>query len=145
MSAMKLLADSARLGIRLEAHGDRLRYAPRSAVTPDLADRLKAHKGELLAILRQEAPVPDVVLTDAAEGHCDDLDLWAEDLLPDGPNGWPVNSFEPPDPCPECGMLEMWQTAEGNWRCERCDPPTTAWRLLELVARLQPKTDNADT
>jgi hypothetical protein len=36
----------------LEAHGERLRYYPRSALTPDLLDRLKAHKAELLAMLR---------------------------------------------------------------------------------------------
>ena len=42
----------AQRGIRIEASGDRLRFSPRSAVTPDLADRMKAHKGELLTILR---------------------------------------------------------------------------------------------
>ena len=46
------MAHLTQLGIRLEAHGDRLRYSPRSAVTPDLADHMKAHKGELLAMLR---------------------------------------------------------------------------------------------
>jgi len=50
--ATRLMADLARLGIRLRANGNRLRYSPRSAVTPDLANRMKAHKGELLAILR---------------------------------------------------------------------------------------------
>ena len=45
------------LEIQLEAHGDRLRYWPRSAVTPDVADRIKTHKGDLLAILRSaDAP-----------------------------------------------------------------------------------------
>ena len=34
--------------------GDRLRYSPRSAVTPDLADRMKALKGELLAMLTDD-------------------------------------------------------------------------------------------
>ena len=51
MSAADLLLDMGRLGIRLEADGERLRYFPRSALTPDLLDRLKAHKGELLATL----------------------------------------------------------------------------------------------
>ena len=56
MSAAELLADVARLGIKLEPHGDRLRYCPRSAVTPDLAERLAAHKAELLAMLQTNAP-----------------------------------------------------------------------------------------
>jgi hypothetical protein len=52
MSAAQLIiADLTRLGIRLEANGDRLRYSPRSAVTPDLANRMETHKSELLAIL----------------------------------------------------------------------------------------------
>ena len=60
MSAAELLLDLARRGIRLEAHGERLRYFPRSAVTPDLLDRLKAHKGELLAMLRPATePLPN--------------------------------------------------------------------------------------
>ena len=51
MSVAELFADLMRLNVRLEAHGDRLRYSPRSAVTPDLADLMKTHKDELLAIL----------------------------------------------------------------------------------------------
>lgn len=52
MSATQLITDLDRLGIRIEAHGDRLRYSPRSAVTPELANRMRARKAELLAILR---------------------------------------------------------------------------------------------
>ena len=65
MTATRLIADLARLGIRLEAHGDRLRYSPRSAVTPDLADRMKAHKAELLAILRRDPDDPAIDRTNA--------------------------------------------------------------------------------
>jgi len=47
-----LLAELVRRGIKLYARGNRLRYCPRSAMTPDLAERLKACKPQLLAILR---------------------------------------------------------------------------------------------
>ena len=65
MSAAELLLDLGRLGIRLEAHGERLRYFPRSALTPDLLGRLKAHKAELLALLRpmiaiEPQPMPTI-------------------------------------------------------------------------------------
>ena len=53
MIATRLMADLAQLGISLRANGDRLGYSPRSAVTPDLAKRMKAHKSELLAMLPQ--------------------------------------------------------------------------------------------
>jgi hypothetical protein len=52
MSAAQLLADLARLNVRLEVHGDRLRFHPRSAMTPELLDLMKAHKAELLVLLR---------------------------------------------------------------------------------------------
>jgi len=66
MTAAELLIDLARRGIRLEADGNQLRFSPRSAVTPDLADRLRAHKTELLAILRPEADAPSVDHNQAA-------------------------------------------------------------------------------
>jgi len=53
MSAAELLLDLGRLGIQLEADGERLRYFPRSALTPDLLDRLKANKAELLAAIER--------------------------------------------------------------------------------------------
>jgi hypothetical protein len=55
MSASALLADLGRCGIRLEANGGRLRYFPRSALTPDLLNRLTTHKADLLSILRAPA------------------------------------------------------------------------------------------
>lgn len=57
-----LLVELARRGIELRAAGDRLRYRPRSAMTPDLADRLTAHRGDLLAILA----AADLAVSDTA-------------------------------------------------------------------------------
>ena len=114
MRAAQLMADLTRLGIRLEAHGDRLRYSPRSAVTPDLAERMTAHKAELLALLRPEA--------DPVESTDHEAESIAEAM----------EIIDPPDPCPECGTLELWETLVGNWRCLRCDPPIKARRLWEL-------------
>ena len=67
MSAAELLLDLGRLGIRLEADGDRLRYSPRSALTPDLANRLKAHKAELLAMLRPAPEAPSTAPVTASD------------------------------------------------------------------------------
>lgn len=69
MNVAELLADLDRLGIRLDADGDRLRYHPRSAATPDLLDRLRTHKAALLAILRRtpdDGPVLPVAAAEAA-------------------------------------------------------------------------------
>lgn len=150
MSAAQLISDPVRLGIRTEANGDRLRFAPRSAVTPYLTDQMKAYKDELLAILRRDSKamgidltgVPQVsqaaqcrpesdqlVLPDeidrlvvAHAGRVDDLDVGKVDEA--------VEVIFPPDPCPTCGTLELWQSMAGNWRCQRCDPPTR-WREFQ--------------
>ena len=66
MTATTLINDLARLEIQLKADGDRLRYAPRSAVTPALAEQIKAHKGELLEILRNPTTCPEMTPRDTA-------------------------------------------------------------------------------
>ena len=66
MTAITLIKDLARLGIQLKADGGRLRYAPRSAVTPALAEQIKAHKGELLEILRNPTTGPELTPHDPA-------------------------------------------------------------------------------
>jgi len=153
MNATDLITDLARLGIRIEAHGDRLRYSPRSAVTPDLADRMKAHKGELLAILRRDPDAQVIELTDATAVWQTALDRLGGDpqFLPDVMEAlrvadarWDepeaqdsIQVIDPPDPCPKCGTLELWQSLAGNWRCLRCDPPTNARRLRERADRLR--------
>ena len=50
--AAAMLAEAMRRGIELRADGGRLRYRPRSAMTADLAGRLRACKGELLVMLQ---------------------------------------------------------------------------------------------
>lgn len=64
MSATELRNDLAQRGIKLAVHGDLLRYSPRSAITPDLLERMSAHKEELLTIVRNEAQAPVIDSTD---------------------------------------------------------------------------------
>ena len=54
VSVADLITELSQLGIKLEVQGDRLRYSPRSAMTPELAERVKSHKAVLLAILTSE-------------------------------------------------------------------------------------------
>ena len=44
-------------GVRLEANGDHLRFAPRAAVSEDLLERVNASKYQLLAIIRGDSEV----------------------------------------------------------------------------------------
>jgi hypothetical protein len=69
MTAIDLITELRSRGITLEAHGDRLRYRPAEAVTPELRAALVAHKSKLLSLLelvhfslekRPELGVPQV-------------------------------------------------------------------------------------
>ena len=96
--------------------------APQGVLTPGLTERLKSNKAQLLTVLKPLTPATEA--TDPAD--------------------WEA-AIEPPDPCPKCGRLELWQSVAsdpfgltpGTWRCVRCDPPTTAKRLRQLVVRLR--------
>ena len=154
MIATQILADLAHLGIRIEARGDRLRYSPRSAVTPDLVGQMRAHKAELLAALEPSRAAADILcpwckgsdLADADAGLrcvvCDRI-AWVPheegglvrvDHIGD-------EEIDLPDPCEECGSLDLWQSVAadplgvslGKWRCQQCDPPATAQRLRKLA------------
>jgi hypothetical protein len=83
-----LLADLAARDIELQAHGDRLRFRPRSRVTPDLAERLKMYKAQLLAILQSAggfAAAAEAIVHRVRVGGDDDLaealvEAWQERL-----------------------------------------------------------------
>jgi hypothetical protein len=58
-SAM-LLADLAEHGIEVQAHGDVIRFRPRVAMTPELLERLQAHKAELFRFLNTDVVVAEL-------------------------------------------------------------------------------------
>lgn len=107
MTAAELLAELTRRGVRLEPRGERLRFYPRSPLTPDLIEALKAHKSEMLNLLNG-------------------IDSTQPQLVEFGPDGWPVGSIDPDEigHCVACGSLEMWQNPTGAWRCKTCCPPS---------------------
>jgi hypothetical protein len=83
-----LLADLAARDIELQARGGRLRFRPQSAVTPDLAERLKVFKPQLLAILQGTdgpAAEAEAIIRHVRAGGDDDLaaalaEAWQERL-----------------------------------------------------------------
>ena len=54
MSASALLEELRGHGVELSTEGEQLRYRPKSAVTPELLDRLKEHKVDVLKLLTWE-------------------------------------------------------------------------------------------
>ena len=64
-AADQLLAELAAQGIEVQVDENRLRYRPKDRVTPDLLERLREHKADVLAALsktrleeRQNLPPP---------------------------------------------------------------------------------------
>lgn len=51
----QLLQDLQRRGVTVRAIGDRIGFKPADAVPPDLLERMKRHKAELLQALRADA------------------------------------------------------------------------------------------
>lgn len=164
VSVDELMNELARRGILIEASGDRLRYSPRSAVTLGLADRMKAHKSELLAMLRSrsidlgaciacgekllEIPTFDGFLNlecpacDRCFGCRTSTDEIAARFASRSSQAIQVcdenlDVIGEVYPCLKCGGLELWQSVAGEWRCSRCDPPTAARRLLEAAERIR--------
>jgi hypothetical protein len=139
MNVAELLAYCEAQGIRLETTdaGGLSIDSPAGALTPELTERLKAHKPAILAALwsRPGQPLFPPIVMEALRSADARLVVDPEPLEL-GPDGWPVDSVDPNDvrPCATCGGLDQWQNvAPGGWHCARCDPPYM--RSCELLQR----------
>jgi hypothetical protein len=130
---MDLLDELDRLGIMLQADGDRLRFHPREVVTPDMMARLRVHKTELLTMLQTPGAATDKFVD------------WIERPGPDGyvtfesPAAADMEILDVPAPCPQCGGIVPWWDLLGELHCEHCEPRTKSEairrRALELRER----------
>ena len=96
-------------------------------MTPDLAERMKASKGELLALLRRD----DGTVTDAADRPADGHP---------GPETWDFAwSDKPPAGksqswCPRYGHPRAWRSIYGEHLiCETCHPPVSDSVVAEWI------------
>ena len=136
MTAKALLQDLERNGVKIVAHGDKLRVSPRGVIGPDVRALLLEHKAEILALLQQSVMAPtEMVPTLVAEEAL--YRLWWK-TLPDK------------DLARRCdGHLAYWQTERGlsadtlTWLRSRvsdliplrCEGDVDA---IQAKARLQP-------
>ena len=58
MTPATILRDLQALGITLRAQGDKLRFHPRDAMTPELLAGIRDHKQDLLRLLTEPTPAP---------------------------------------------------------------------------------------
>jgi hypothetical protein len=135
MTAVELFAELTRLGIRLEAHGDRLRYSPRSAVTPDLAKRMNDHKGELLALALSMPIGADIDLSTASTStqppKTSDLEGCVDVDAVDTPevysdDGWPPGCIDPEgEPLFPPDTMEALRAADVQWADDDATEPAS--------------------
>ena len=109
MNAAELLGALRTRGVELVAAGDRLRFRPVAAVSPDELAALRAQKAAVISLLRAE--------TSAA--LCDD-DSWADGVPESG--------------CGLCGSPLVWvadwpSAGEARWLCATC----AAWPAPSLA------------
>ncbi len=57
MQALCVLSEVQHRNVKLWAAGDRLRFSPASALTPELVEELRQHKEDILSILRRREEV----------------------------------------------------------------------------------------
>jgi len=107
MSGAEILRKLSAKGVRVWPAGDKIRFAPRSAVDADLLGAMRTHKPELLAVLiPREMSMSERVAT----GH-----------VPEGwrPERWAARLRQMADACrqmhPErAGELEAWASNVGG-------------------------------
>lgn len=127
----QLLLELARRKVGLTADGDRLRYSPRSAMTPELVVRLKEHKAAVLAIVQEAKPCEH-----GARRKVGDQDVNCRAEQDQGASTW-ESAIDPPPPCPKCGSLELWWNLLGDTRCMKCDPPTVSIKPQEHATKIR--------
>ncbi len=92
-TAQTVLGDLLRRGFVLIAAGDKLRIAPRGAVTDEIRQIIRAHRQEILAILRQHG-------SEAAEAPPSAYDPWCP--WPPALPGWGDKTLGPLTRCLVC-------------------------------------------
>jgi hypothetical protein len=138
----KLLAECEDRGVRLEPSDDGglAVDAPRGAVTPELAARLKVHKPEILAALwsRPGSPLfPPIILEAlrAAQVRLVD-DEQPDPLDPVSPDGWPVDSVAHDEawPASDVPPVPSVATSDASARPTKavCRCGGTTWRDIPI-------------
>ncbi len=136
--AAALLDELRAAGIELRAAGDRLLFRPAGAMTPALAERVKAHKGELLAIVAARFELGDTGDGDKTPG--DDGEARGFGTVATGtvdtPDSDAAVAAPPPPPADRPGYLtELTYTTAAGWGWRQRRPDAADRAVLALYGR----------
>ena len=127
-TAAQLLTELQALGVTLAADGDRLRFRPGTAVTPELLARLRTHKAELLAMLARTGDSGDGDETHPSTGETVVVSpAVPQDASPGGDRGRGGRSREDAGPSDaDSGIRCPWCSSQAATATEQaaCGVPT---------------------
>ena len=133
MVGLIILKEAQAVGLTVMADGERLVIrGPKSG--EEIARKLLDHKADVLDAITKD-PLAGTLFEGPWEQNINNLGIayWER------PGIEHFEDIKPPDPCPKCNSLELWQNVLGDWKCMICNPPTTALRLLKLVNKIRRK------
>jgi hypothetical protein len=136
VTAKTLLAVLWARGVQLEAVGERLRFRPAAAVSPDLRAALVAHKAEVLARLREAGPPPELPLDlppPPAGPQRRSVLVCARDLWPRNLPGLGPRRSDAYTRCAGCGG-PTWVYYGATPQCRRCAERAARRRLRKPAA-----------
>jgi hypothetical protein len=123
MSAAAVLAELRARGVRAYPRGDKLRLEPLEALTPELIERARAVRDELLRLLSEQPdPNPDLWVVSSASGG--DMRV----VTTTHPSEWPPLLYR-------CGALI--EVLDERTRADRADARAIADELEALLATLR--------
>ena len=134
-------------GIIVAYDGARLHIdAPAGSFTPDLQAEVRRHRDAIVRRLSTGAgqegePTPNDTIPAA------DVAEWIERTDADGrriierADVAGLEIIDIPDPCTNCGNVEVWQDLDGGLHCVTCSPaPKTGERLRRLRDRIRKRS-----
>jgi len=156
-TARTVLAELRTRGVRAYPRDGRLRLEPLAALTPELIERARAVRDELLAMLSSSPPettAPTATDRPLEPGRCPGCG----DCLPSARSvalcvtcRLERNSETPVlpvdvDPCPACGARERWRVIHTDdrawrgapWACAACHPPLPGVAIERAVGAEPP-------
>ena len=166
----ELLRDLRSAGIKkIVPHGDRLKYCPKSAMPPELGQRVHAHKPDLMVALSNGSSLaeshesssdvlgiqarlqgdelsricPSQDVRDAIEADREQLEASMQEMSDAATeNDWPRSSVDPGKPCATCGSLDKWWDIVGGEHCQRCerDKVLRSQRIARRAAQLRKRS-----
>ncbi|MCH7685378.1 MAG: hypothetical protein IH899_01630 [Planctomycetes bacterium] len=117
LEPQSIIDEIRKRGMELVAAGDKVRFRPQSAMTPELFQLLKLNKAGVLEILSNQNPEPRHPLADFDSSVFGEPPPWIQHKDPD------------------CHSTDFWKHSSGGFYCSECWPCTDSIMQVEADDR----------